>query len=203
MAHRTFISYKYSEAQDLRDDILEALGDDAVYYQGETADSPDLTDDATTTIKKKLSDMMYDTSVTIVVLSPNILSSKWIDWEIEYCLKEITRKGRTSKTNGLVGVVQEVNGGYGWLVETSTRDDGCRVRTINSSRLYPIIHKNRFNLYEKSYKCSRCRSYDRLSTSYISVIDEGDFLRNPQRYIENASEKAENWKDFDLAKQRR
>ena len=29
MAHKTFISYKYSEAQKLRDDIIEALGEDA------------------------------------------------------------------------------------------------------------------------------------------------------------------------------
>lgn len=43
MAHKTFISYKYSEAQDLRDRIIEAMGDDASYYMGETSDSPDLT----------------------------------------------------------------------------------------------------------------------------------------------------------------
>ena len=29
MAHKTFISYKYSEAQKLRDSIINALGDDA------------------------------------------------------------------------------------------------------------------------------------------------------------------------------
>ena len=28
MAHKTFISYKWSEAQDLRDDIITALGED-------------------------------------------------------------------------------------------------------------------------------------------------------------------------------
>lgn len=40
MAHKTFISYKYSEAQDLRDKIIKALGDDASYYQGESLVSP-------------------------------------------------------------------------------------------------------------------------------------------------------------------
>ena len=202
MAHKTFISYKYREAQDSRDDILQALGDDAVYYQGETADSPDLTDDATTTIKRKLTDMMYGTSVTIVVLSPQIAGSKWIDWEIEYCLKEITRNGRTSTTNGLVGVVQKVNGRYDWLVTTSIKDDGCCVRTIDNDKLYPIINKNRFNLRQISYACSRCQVYDSLSASYMSIVDEGDFIKDPQRYIDNAFEKAENWEDFDLTKQR-
>lgn len=100
MAHKTFISYKYSEATDLRDRIIKALGDDATYYKGETSDSPDLTDTATENIKKNLKDMMYDTSVTIVIVSPNMKKSKWIDWEIEYCLKSITRKERTSHTNG-------------------------------------------------------------------------------------------------------
>ncbi len=112
MARKTFISYKYSEAQDLRDRIVEALGEDATYYQGERADSPDLTDTSTENIKSSLTDMMYDTSVAIVVVSPNLKQSKWVDWEIEYCLKEISRKGRTSKTNGLIGVVQKVGGGY-------------------------------------------------------------------------------------------
>lgn len=47
MAHKTFISYKYSEAQELRDRIIKAFGDDASYYQGETSASPDLTDTST------------------------------------------------------------------------------------------------------------------------------------------------------------
>ena len=202
MAHKTFISYKYSEAQEVRNKILNALGDDAVYYQGETADSPDLTNDATSTIKSKLTDMMYGTSVTIVILSPHIKQSNWIDWEIEYCLKEISRNGRTSKTNGLVGVVQRVNGSYDWLVTTTTKDDGCSVRTIDNSKLYSIINENRFNLHNKLYTCSHCKTYDQLAASYISIIDEGIFLQDPQHYIDNAFNKAENPDEFDLTKQR-
>lgn len=72
MAHKTFISYKYSEAKDLRDRIIDALGDDATYYQGETSDSPNMSDLTTRTIKQKLSDMLFDTSVTIVVISPHM-----------------------------------------------------------------------------------------------------------------------------------
>ena len=76
MAHKTFISYKYSEARELRDRIINALGDDATYYKGENSESPDLTDTSTENIKKVLKDMMYDTSVTIVILSPNMKESK-------------------------------------------------------------------------------------------------------------------------------
>lgn len=117
MAHKTFISYKYSEAQDLRDRIIDALGDDATYYRGETSDSPDLSDTSTENIKNNLCNMMYDTSVTIVIISPNMKESKWIDWELEYCLKSITRKKRTSHTNGIVGVIMKVNGNYSWIMQ--------------------------------------------------------------------------------------
>lgn len=111
MSHRTFISYKYSEAQDLRDRIIDALGEDADYYMGETSESPDLTDTSTENIKKNLTDMMFGTSVTIVILSPNMKQSKWIDWEIEYCLRKYKRKDRTSQRNGVVGVIMKVDGG--------------------------------------------------------------------------------------------
>lgn len=52
MARKTFISYKYDEAQKLRDAIINKLGDDIKYYKGETAESPDLTDTSTENIKK-------------------------------------------------------------------------------------------------------------------------------------------------------
>ena len=132
-----------------------------------------------------------------------MVSSKWIDWEIECCLKEISRKGRTSKTNGLVRVLQEVNGGYDWLVEASARDDGCSARTINNAKLYPIIEKDRFNYRGKSFACPKSRTYDRLLASYSSIIDENECLNDPHYFIDNAFKKSEIWKDCDPTKQRR
>jgi len=202
MARKTFISYKYSEAQDLRDTILDALGEDATYYTGETADSPDLTDTTTENIKQNLRDMMYNTSVTIVILSPKIKESDWIDWEIEYCLKEISRDGRTSKTNGIVGVVQKCDGGYDWLVSKSTKDDGCTVRTVSQEPLLDIINKNRFNRPSHGHACDDCKTFSQLDGSYISIIDEEKFLEDPSTYIENAFEKSEVSDEFDLVKQR-
>ena len=72
MARKTFISYKYSEAQKLRDDILKKLGDDAKFYQGETGDSPDLTDTSTENIKKNLKDMMYIESMPLLSKKINL-----------------------------------------------------------------------------------------------------------------------------------
>ena len=82
MAHKTFISYKYSESRELRDRIIQAMGSDAAYYTGETSESPDMSDLKTATIRKKLADMIYSTSVTIVIISPHMKESNWIDWFI-------------------------------------------------------------------------------------------------------------------------
>ena len=48
MAHKTFISYKYSDivegkTNNLRDRIISAMGEDARFYNGERIDSPDMT----------------------------------------------------------------------------------------------------------------------------------------------------------------
>ncbi len=192
MAHKTFISYKYSEARNLRDRIIESLGADAIYYQGETSDSPDLSDTSTENIKKNLTDMMYDTSVTIVIVSPHMKNSNWIDGEIEYSLKNISRKNRKSHTNGVVGVIQKVNGNYSWLEEPGTNCHGIPVVSYHSEKLYEIINKNMFNSNPPRWHCSQCKTYDSLTGSYISLIEEDAFLYNPSKYIDNAYDKSEN-----------
>ena len=203
MAHKIFISYKYSEARNLRNSIIDALGDDAIYYQGETSSSPDLSDTSTENIKKNLTDMMYDTSVTIVIISPNMKNSNWIDWEIEYSLKNITRKGRTSHTNGVVGVIMKFNGGYSWLKTTSTNGDGCTSSSYDESKVYSIINNNRFNQNPKKYSCDICKTVNALTGSYIAYVDEETFLSDPQKYIDNAYDKSENdAAGYDLTKTR-
>ncbi|MGU7778667.1 TIR domain-containing protein [Burkholderia sp. PU8-34] len=203
MARKTFISYKYSEAQGLRDGIIDALGADATYYQGETAESPDLTDTSAENIKNNLKDMMFDTSVTIVIVSPNLIHSKWIDWEIEYSLKEITRDGETSHTNGIVGVIMKHNGTYDWLIEKHENEDGCTVRRYKDTKLYKIINNNRYNFTgDEKYSCNHCKTFSQLGGSYISLIDEDQFLLDPSKYIENAYSKSKNISNFDISKLR-
>ncbi|MCI2056263.1 MAG: TIR domain-containing protein [Oscillibacter sp.] len=192
MAHKTFISYKYSECCDLRDRIITALGDDATYYQGETSDSPDMTDLKTATIRKKLSDMLYGTSVTIVILSPHMTESRWIDWEIEYSLQKNTRQGRTSQTNGVVGVIQKVDGSYNWLESTGQNCHGDSTISYDDSLLYPIIAKNHFNSDPEQWHCPQCRTFDWLNGSYIAFVAEDAFLADPGQYIDNAYDKSEN-----------
>ena len=200
MARKTFISYKYSEAQDLRDAIIKALGEDATFYNGERSDSPDMTDLKTATIKKNLKDMMFNTSVLIVIISPNMKQSKWIDWEIEYCLQNNTRKDRTSQTNGVVAVIKKYNGGYSWLKSSSQNADGCSFSSYSEHLVYDIIKNNRYNQNPKVFTCNTCKSINALTGSYISYVEEETFLENPNKYIENAFDKSENEDGFKLSK---
>lgn len=203
MAHKTFISYKWSEAQDLRDDIITALGEDATYYKGETSESPDLTDTSTENIKKNLKDMMYDTSVSIVILSPNMKESKWIDWEIEYCLKDITRKDRTSHTNGIVAVIMKVDNGYEWFKKRETNCHGSSTVSYELDKVFDIISQNHFNSNPERWHCDKCKTYDWLDGSYITFVEEETFLSDPEKYINNAYDKSENdASGYNLVKER-
>lgn len=191
MAHKTFISYKYNESRELRDKIIKALGKDAIYYKGENVDSKDMTDFKRETIRKNLADMMYDTSVTIVILSPDMRKSEWIGWEVSYCLKKIKRKGRTSQRNGVVAVIKKVNGSYSWFKYSEGESTKYHMNKISA-----IIAKNHFNSNPPKKVDG---SYDWLNGSYITFVEEGDFLYNPKKYIDNAYEKSENdGKGYDL-----
>jgi len=203
MARETFIAYKYSEAQDLRDEIIEKLGTDASYYQGETADSPDMTGETIDKIKNGLKDMIFGTSVTIVIISPNLKQSKWVDWEIEYSLKEYKRQTTTSRTNGIIGVIMKYNGSYDWLISQSQNSDGCTTRYIDGSKLYDIVKGNRYNLEtDDKYSCPNCKSFDQLNGSYIALVEEESFLNNTSHYIENAYDKSKAIGNYDLTKKK-
>ena len=152
---------------------------------------------------ENLKDMMYDTSVTIVIISPNMKKSEWIDWEIEYCLKNITRKNRTSHTNGVVGVIMKHNGGYSWFKHSNQNEDGCLYISYDETKIYDIINNNRFNQNPKVYSCTKCKTVNALTGSYIAYVTEEDFLSDPNKYINNAYDKSENDAlGYDLVKTR-
>ena len=203
MAHKTFISYKYSDAKGLRDRIIESLGSDATYYRGEDGYSDDLSSLKAETIKGRLKDMLFDTTVTIVIVSPEMLQSNWIDWEIEYSLREYERNGTTSHTNGVVGVVMnDWTGGTGWIKTNHNNADGCSSVSYNESKLFNIINKNRFNQVPKKYACESCRTVNSLNGSYIALVGQDDFLADPTRYIENAYDKSQKLWNYVLWKTR-
>ncbi len=192
MSRKTFISYKYSEASELRDTILSSMGKDATYYKGETSDSPDLSDKSNDYIKDNLKQLIHDTSVTIVILSPNMRESNWIEWEVRYSLKKIKRNDRTSRRNGVVGVIQKANGDYSWFINSSINCHGNSSNSFKMEKIPEIIRDNHFNSDPAIWHCDLCKAYDPLNGSYIAFVREEDFLLDPQKYIENAYDKSLN-----------
>lgn len=114
-------------------------------YKGEH-DDEDLSDRSEEYIWSELKDKMYDSSVTIVMISPNMKESRkweksqWIPWEIAYSLRETTRKDRTSHSNAVLAVVlPDSDGSYDYY------DD---------LQLFRILESNIDNKYIPVYKWS-------------------------------------------------
>ncbi len=191
-AHKTFISYKYSEAKDLRDRIIKAMGENAIYYKGENGFSPNKSNDSDDAIWNYLKDMIWGTSVTIVIISPNMKQSSWIESEISYSLRKVTKGETQSQTNGIVAVIQKVNGTYDWFKYSIQHNDGHTTTNYRENLAFDIISQNRGNQVPKQYCCEYCKSIDPMSGSYISYVEEDEFLSHCNEYVEKAYDKSLN-----------
>ena len=192
MSRETFISYKYSDAVDVRDRIYNNMGEYAKFYRGENGFSPNKSDDSDDAIWNYLKDMIWGTSVTIVVLSPEMLQSSWISDEISYSLKKISRDKTQSQRNGVVAVIKKVNGSYDWFKYTIKYPDGHTSNGYHEEKIFKIIRDNRRNQEPPVYICERCKTIDSLNGSYIAYVEEDEFINNMDKYIENAYQKSRN-----------
>lgn len=124
MARKVFVSYKYkdNDVESLATtihpptwpcDYVAYLEDKVLsrnIYKGEKQDE-DLSQYSETYIWEHLKNKMYDSTVSIVLISPNMKESgkwersQWIPWEISYSLRRTTRGGRTSQRNSVVAVI--------------------------------------------------------------------------------------------------
>ncbi|MDE6060444.1 MAG: TIR domain-containing protein [Clostridia bacterium] len=182
MPHKTYISYKYNEALDLRDCILKKLGIFAICYRGERSDSPELTDSKTDAICNKVEDMIDDAEVMVVIVSRNMLQSRWMEWEI-FCA--LNKSSYTSHIHGIVCVVKKDDNymsnsdlgyfsydRYAWAKYNGDWANG---------KLFDLIKYNRNNRMVWDYD---------LSPNYIDIVEEEEFLRQPSKYIEEAYNKS-------------
>ena len=70
-------------------------------------------------------------------------------------------------------------------------------------KIYKIISANHFNSNPPKWHCNECETYDWLNGSYITFVEEDDFLAEPSKYIDNAYDKSENdAKGYKLHKER-
>lgn len=219
MGHKVFVSYKYWDfkvkdiypktyctARDYVDVLEQRLGSNNV-YKGETRDG-DLSDLDEETIWKKLKDRIFDSSVTIVLVSKGMKEdgkydkSQWIPWEVRYSLCEYSKDERTSHTNGLLYVVlPDFNGGYDYFNEhKSCCSKGCD--SMDTDIIFSIMAGNLFNRKENhKHSCAYSDTLYSKEDSFAIVVNWDVFTSNDlimQFYIESAFQRAQHKSEYTL-----
>ena len=225
MGRKIFVSYKYADNQvenmspwtdsTVRDyvDEFESLIDSSDHiYKGES-DGESLAGLSEDVIWEKLKNRIYDSSVTIVFISPAMRESwkndkdQWIPWEVSYSLKETSRKNKngdpiTSRTNAMLAVVlPDINGSYSYYLETNNCCES-KCRTHHREKLFQIIKDNMFNL--KNARKTTCNNGSKIwygDVSYIAAVKWCDFKNNYNKYINDAVERLDNIDNYDITKQ--
>ena len=217
MARKIFVSYKHSDrnvealngestARDYVDKLIDLLEGDEIYKGEGDEDLEEFEDE---TIKTHLKDKIYDSSITIVLISPNMKNTsinednQWIPWEVSYSLKEISRDGRTSKTNAVLAVVlPDRNSTYQYfLVKDSC--PYCHCKTLKIGTLFQILRDNMFNIKEPTF--SNCRNHSKNPVytgdpSYIHSVTWQDFINDKEKYIQIAEDIREKIDDYKITK---
>lgn len=226
MGRKVFVSYKYgdTQVQDLNvyeenwfgkkikvqtkarhyvDELAEILDNEDHIYKGED-DGESLAGFSDETITSKLRDKIYDSSITIVLVSKGMKTNEaekkqWIPWEISYSLKEYTRNGRTSLSNGILAVVlPDEWGSYEYYI---TQDSVCNCRSLNTPFLFQILKDNMFNIKTPNTKiCSNGSTVYYGDSSYIQSVKWDDFRSNPNFYLNKAIELRDNKEDYNITK---
>lgn len=170
-------------------------------YKGEG--NEDLSEFKDETIKTHLKDKIHNSSITIVLISPNMKDQntseqdQWIPWEISYSLKEITRNDKMSHTNAILAVVLPDNSNsYSYYIEPKS----CNCKLLKTDTLFKILGTNMFNAKNLiDSKCS-CRSYS-VDSCYINSVKWSDFLSNKDSYLENAIKIRDNRQAYNITKE--
>lgn len=216
MGKKIFISYKYGDnlvkplplhaystrARHYVDIIQSKLENTDHIFKGED-DGEDLGSLADSTIGSKLGDKIFDSTVTIVLISKGMKenspeSDQWIPWEISYSLREQSRQGRNSKTNALLGVVLPDNtGSYDWYYQENPE---CNCTTHFSEQLFTILKKNMFNLKEPQLRTCNGMTIYEGEFSYIKTVKWDIFITEIDYYVEKALEIWRNRDKYEIKK---
>lgn len=217
MANKIFVSYKHNDtlvqrlpnsilstARDYVDELERYIKEYDHIYKGEH-DGEDMGSLADSTIGSKLGDKIFDSSVTIVLISRGMKEltperDQWIPWEISYSLKEQSRQGGRSKSNAVLAVVlPDTAGSYSYYI---TNNSECNSRTLNTGWLFRILSENMFNHKYKDNQTRTCNGKTIYTgqPSYIESVEWNRFIIEPQKYIDNALELRSRISEYEITK---
>ena len=219
MGYKIFISYKYGDTNvfplcertilgytptKVRDYVtkLQVLLEKNHHINKGEADSESLENFKDSTIASKLRDKIFDSRVTIVMISPGMKEwgvlerDQWIPWEISYSLCEYGRNGRTSHSNAMLAVVlPDRMGNYSYCMQRFAD------RTvINTGILFEILRKNMFNQKIPSVHFEKGIGLYSGEYSYIPCVKWTDFIRSSNSCIERVIRIQNNIRDYNICK---
>ena len=226
MGRKIFISYKYKDSdvrqmpiilvsynrktivRDYVDKLQELIGKENV-NKGEK-DGEDMSVLEDTTIQSVLGNKIYDSSITLVLISPNMKDpnlseiEQWIPWEVSYSLREQTRNGRTSKTNAVMAIVlPDSHNSYNYYIQEHTCPY-CDSTTLNKNILFKILSVNMFNRYFPKYSTCIYHSTNNRpeigDCSYIPSVKWDDFIADIEGNLKRAERIMENKDAYDIKK---
>lgn len=221
MGKKIFITYKYGDTSvqkldniqftKVRDyvDKLQTMFEETPHIYKAEEDGNDLSQFKDETIASKLRDKIYDSSLTIVLISKGMKNylreeDQWIPWEISYSLREHKRVGRTSLSNALLAVViPDETGSYDFFI-TDNSCPYCHCRSLHTDFLFSILKKNMFNIKKPVH--SDCNNHPVYSkpylghSSYIFSVKWADFISGVNNHIQTAYQINDNIDDYQIAK---
>lgn len=227
MGRKVFVTYKYgdTQVQDLNvyedsiwfgrqkvpakarhyvNELSSILDGEDHIYKGEE-DGQSLADFSDEYIESTLRTKIYDSSITIVLISKGMKDiwknekDQWMPWEISYSLKEYTRNGRTSLSNGIIAVVlPDEFGSYGYYLNA---DSVCNCTNYNTPFLFQILRDNMFNVKSSdTYLCSNGSTIFRGDFSYIPSVKWQDFIISPNTHLNKAIELRDKKEQYNITK---
>lgn len=204
MATKVFISFRFSDGKEIKDELVDLFDESTeVINRSEDVDRSQMSED---TIQEYLYEKLKDTSVTIVLLTPEAVSYRknWIgnydDWlydELRYSLED----RKNNRTNGVVAVyTDDVKD---MILESSSHycshcqeTKSCRTLKFFDN----LARKNMLNI-KQSYKKNPCNDlYDDSHDSYISLVSLEEFKQDHTKYIDNAKDKRDRLHEFNIYK---
>ena len=202
MATKIFISFRFSDGKEIKDELVDLFDESTeVINRSEDVDRSQMSED---TIQEYLYEKLKDTSVTIVLLTPEAVSYRknWIgnydDWlydELRYSLED----RKNNRTNGVVAVYTD--DAKDMILESSSHycshcqeTKSCRTLKFFDN----LARKNMLNI-KQSYKKNLCNDlYDDSHDSYISLVSLEEFKQDHTKYIDNAKDKRDRLHEFNI-----
>lgn len=218
MGRKIFVSYKYKDnkvkallidallgresiVRHYVDELQKNLDSDDHMNLGEK-DGESLEDFADSTIETALKKKIFQSSITIVMISKGMKepgkneNDQWIPWEVSYSLREVTREDRTSRSNAILGIVlPDENNSYDWYY---TENSSCNCTTQNTGKLFKVLRENMFNLKSPTIRhCDGIRIHEG-EFSYIKTVRWDHFINNRDFYLNKSIEIRDNKDQYNI-----